>query len=108
MAKKKTDERHRMTQKERFHVYEFLKKVLVIDGEFCDYIDKWTDQSVADHFSVSKYGVQYIRQEAFGKLRLHEGSRDDKLKTNKISDLEKRITALENCLKEELGINLSR
>jgi hypothetical protein len=99
--------RGRLSQTEKFKVYEFLKANLKVDGEFVDYLDNWTDVKVAAHFDVSRYGVQYIRQEMFGKLRPHEGQRPEPPSTGVVSrldDLEARLAFLE----KELGVTFSR
>jgi hypothetical protein len=99
--------RGRLTQGERFKVYDFLKAHLKVDGEYADYIDNWTDAKVAAHFDVSRWGVQYIRQEAFGKLKPYEGSRFESLPLGivaRLDDVEKRLAFLE----KELGVNFSR
>ena len=105
--KASTTPRGRLTQAERFKVYDFLKTNLKIDGEYADYIDNWTDVKVAAHFGVSRWGVQYIRQEAFGKLKPYEGSRFEALPLGivaRLDDVEKRLAFLE----KELGVTYSR
>lgn len=98
----------RLTQAQKFKVYEFLKDNLKIDGEYADYLNNWTDVKVAAHFDVSRFGVQYIRQEMFGKLRPHEGQRPEQAVPtavgSRLDDLEKRLAFLE----KELGVTFSR
>lgn len=99
--------RGRLTQSERFKVYDFLKTNLKVDGEYADYIDNWTDLKVAEHFDVSRWGVQYIRQDQFGKLKPYEGSRTEAPHSgvgSRLDDLEKRLAFLE----KELGVTFSR
>jgi hypothetical protein len=107
-AKKAANQgRGRLTQNQKFKIYDFLKANLKIDGEYVDYIDNWTDVKVAAHFNVSRYGVQYIRQGNFGKLKPHEGSRFDTLPLGiaaRLDDVEKRLVFLE----KELGVTFSR
>lgn len=97
----------RLTQSQKFKVYEFLKANLKQDGEFVDYIDNWTDVKVAAHFDVSRFGVQYIRQEMFGKLKPHEGHRPEQAPVgvgSRLDDLEARLAFLE----KELGVTSKR
>jgi hypothetical protein len=99
--------RGRLTQTQKFKVYEFLKANLKVEGEYADYIDNWNDVKVAAHFGVSRFGVQYIRQEMFGKLKPSEGQRPDAPTTGVVSrldDLEARLAFLE----KELGVTFSR
>lgn len=98
--------RGRLTSDQRFTVYDFLKPILKVDGEYADYLDNWTDAKVAAHFGVSKWGVQYIRQDQFGKLKPFEGTRQEPTTAvgSRLDDLEKRLAFLE----KELGVTFSR
>ena len=99
--------RGRLTQAQKIKVYEFLKANLKVEGEYVDYLDNWTDVKVAAHFDVSRFGVQYIRQEMFGKLRPHEGQRPEPQPSavgSRLDDLEARLAFLE----KELGVTFSR
>ena len=58
------------TLKEKFEIAEFLKTIIVKDGEFARYTGNWSDIEVSRKYKTSVGTVRGIRNEFFGLMRL--------------------------------------
>lgn len=67
MPKKITARKH-LTLADRIKLYEFMKTLLEKDGEHVAYTDDWSDEKVAQKFSINVKQVAAVRVEMFGKL----------------------------------------
>lgn len=89
--------KHFMPLRKKLEVYEFLKTVTTIHGEFCIYNTGWSDTRAAERLNVTATNVAHVRKELIGQLKMGNPGNLPQ------SKLAARVQAMESWLAQNFG-----
>jgi len=91
---------NRLTFKQVVTISDFLKTVVITEGDVSYYSGNWSDTSVASQHGVTERNVEYLREQVYPNFikKDHKSDQQTDILKARVDALEARMTYLEQSL----------